>query len=159
MCLEQCQILSTSHRVLDGKQAVRISKSGRKQKVFKLEDSEKDSVLYNATHVNHPSTVWARQSSENYLWLLEMTKALLKEYEYRYGKHHACNKLIPYLSELPKNIKIGSFTEPTPAMPDEYKVPGDSIQSYRNYYNGHKRHLFAWKKREIPEWIKMEPNK
>jgi hypothetical protein len=41
-------------------------------------------------------------------------------------------------------------------MPDEYKVIGDAISSYRNYYNGEKRHLFAWKNRQIPHWINIE---
>ena len=45
-----------------------------------------------------------------------------------------------------------SFTEPTPAMPDEVKIPGDSIASYRNYYINNKSHLANWKKRSIPQW-------
>jgi hypothetical protein len=74
------------------------------------------------------------------------------EYTYRYGKHHACEKLIPYLKRLPYNIVEGKFTEPPPAMPDYCKVSGDSIASYRNYYIKEK-HSFAKWKREIPEWF------
>jgi hypothetical protein len=62
--------------------------------------------------------------------------------------------LLNPLSGLPKNISLNSpWTEPTPAMPDQYKVPGNSIQSYKNYYNGEKQRMFSWKKRETPEWI------
>ncbi len=46
-----------------------------------------------------------------------------------------------------------SFTEPTPAMPDHYKVAGDSIQSYKNYYLGDKTRMFSWKNRSAPSWI------
>jgi hypothetical protein len=38
-------------------------------------------------------------------------------------------------------------------MPDEYKVSGNSVRSYINYYLGAKQHLAAWKKRQIPEWF------
>ena len=53
----------------------------------------------------------------------------------------------------PNNIPaFEKFTEPTPAMPDEVKVAGDSIKSYRNYYINNKTHLASWKKRNKPEW-------
>jgi len=52
----------------------------------------------------------------------------------------------------PTKIPNGPFTEPTPAMPEQYKVSGDSIRSYINYYVGAKQHLASWKKREIPIW-------
>ena len=54
---------------------------------------------------------------------------------------------------IPKNIPIGNFTEPTPAMPDQYKVPGNALKSYHNYYNGEKQRMFSWKKRSVPEFI------
>jgi hypothetical protein len=38
-------------------------------------------------------------------------------------------------------------------MPDEYKVEGDAVQGYRNYYNGAKRDLHKWTNRNKPEWI------
>jgi len=59
-------------------------------------------------------------------------------------------------SEPPLNIKDSAFTQPTPAMPDEYKVVGDSIQSYKNYYNGAKRYLFNWKNRAIPYFVEED---
>lgn len=159
MILEYAQLLSTAHRVLDGYPTVVISHAGRKTKKFLLTDSKLDSVVYSATHINHPSAVWVRQSKENYIWLCNMLVALCEEYTHRYGKTHKverdglCQVL---LKNVPKNIKTAGFTEPTPAMPDEYKVPGNSIQSYYNYYNGAKTRMFTWKKREVPEWIKMK---
>jgi len=38
-------------------------------------------------------------------------------------------------------------------MPDKYKVPGDSISSYRKYYIGDKASIATYKKRERPAWF------
>lgn len=153
MILEYAQLLSTAHRVLDGSESTRLSKSGRKQKYYPLADS-RDSVLYSATHINHPSAIWVRKSYENYEWLHNMFVDLLKEYTHRYHKFHACERLVNDLCTPPSNIPKGvGFTQPTPAMPDHYKVPGDSVQSYKNYYLGDKTRMFSWKNRPTPVWI------
>ena len=152
MILEYAQLLSTAHRVLDGVESTTLSVSGRKKKVWTIGD-HRDDVIYSATHINHPSAIWVRQSDKNYSWLFEMFQSLLKEYTYRYGKNHACEKLVWALEVRPNNIPRGIFTEPTPAMPDHYKVAGDSIQSYKNYYLGDKTRMFSWKNRETPSWI------
>ncbi len=153
MILEYAQLLSTAHRVLDGSQSVRLSKTGRKQTTFVLPDS-RESVLYSATHVNHPSAVWVRKSYENYVWLYQLFTELMKEYTYRYGKNHACERLADALYTPPTHIPKGvGFSEPTPAMPDQYKVANNSIQSYKNYYLGDKQRMFSWKKRETPSWV------
>ena len=132
MILEYAQLLSTAHRVLDGVESVGLSKTGRKQKRYVLSD-ERDSNLYNATHLNHPSAKWTRHSACNYRWLFKLWIELMREYNYRYGKIHACMRLVKYLKTSPKNLASKRFTEPTPAMPDDYKVHNDSIQSYKNY--------------------------
>lgn len=157
MILEYCQLLSTAHRVIDGVQTTATSKSGRSKKVFQLPDS-RDSVLYSATHVNHPSAVWVRQSSQNYLWLTSLLRELCTEYTARYGKVHKCESsgLVDVLrTNVPRGISSAGFTEPTPAMPDDFKVEGDSVMSYRNYYNGSKTRMFSWKNRNTPEWVMM----
>jgi hypothetical protein len=61
--------------------------------------------------------------------------------------------LVEVLASVPHNIGTNFFTQPTPAMPDEYKIPGDSIQSYKNYYLGDKKRMFSWKKRATPKWV------
>jgi hypothetical protein len=154
MILEYAQLLSTAHRVLGGTLLTGISDSGRKTTSWILPDADND-ILYKATHINHPSAIWVRQSDLNYMWLYVMFRALLSEYTYRYGKQHACERLIPSLENLPRNFIVGKFTEPTPAMPPEYIVAGDSVQSYKNYYNGSKKHLHNWKLRPIPDFIEV----
>jgi hypothetical protein len=159
MILEYAQLLSTAHRVLDGTVwteekyvAGSLPPRYRKAKRWKLFDDSTDSVLYKATHINHPSAVWARQSNNNYNWLYCLFVSLMSEYTYRYGKTHACARLAPYLQRTPKNIPVGYLTQPTPAMPDNVKIAGDSIKSYRNYYINNKAHLASWKKRSTPGW-------
>jgi hypothetical protein len=145
--------------VLDGTQSVGLSKTGRKQTRYVLPD-DRESILYSATHLNHPSAVWCRQSAENYMWLAELLEELCIEYSYRYGKIHKVelSGLMQALKNtFPQNISDKPFTEPTPAMPDECKVPGNSIQSYRNYYFTNKQHLWSWKgkinSRPVPQWL------
>lgn len=157
MILEYAQLLSTAHRVLDGVLTTdRGGKSGRQRTTYILPDN-RDAMLYRATHVNHPSAIWVRQSDKNYDWLFSLFQALMHEYTYRYGKNHACEKLLWELEVRPNNIPRGNFTEPTPAMPDDVKVAGDSIKSYRNYYINNKTHLASWRgkvnSRNIPNWF------
>ena len=56
-------------------------------------------------------------------------------------------------SQLPKNIPSkGWLSDPTPAMPDEYKA-SNAIQSYRNYYVGDKKRFAKYTHRETPEFM------
>ena len=153
MILEYAQLLSTAHRVIDGTISVVLSTSGRKKTSYVLMD-KRESVLYSATHINHPSAIWVRQSEQNYRWLFTLFCELLDEYTYRYGKTHATSRLLTVLARPPKNIPMDvRFTEPTPAMPDQYKVAGDSIKSYHNYYLGDKTRMFSWKNRPQPSFV------
>lgn len=151
MCTEYAQLMSTAHRVLDGEKRIGLTQSGRRQQQWFFNDKHKDDLIYKASHVNHPSNVWTRHSHSNYNWLYEMWCHLLDEYTYRYGKIHGCSKLKDILKECPKNIRQGEFTQPTPAMPDEFIVK-DSVESYRMYYNKAKSHIGQWKNRSVPEW-------
>ena len=160
MILEYCQLLSTAHRVLDGKETVEKSKTGRNVKRWILE-SELNNVLYSATHINHPSAVWCRHSLQNYQWLHELLVELCREYTYRYGKVHKCEEigLVKALGTPPSNISTKPFTEPTPAMPDACKVIGDSVTSYRRYYIMEKSRMWSWSgkinSRSIPNWLQQ----
>lgn len=143
MILEYSQLLSTTHRILDGTQYAGKTATGRNVKRWRLDHEVRDHVMYAATHINHPSCVWVRQSNSNYEWLHQLLVELCREYTYRYGKIHKCERigLVDLLSTPPVNIPLGEFTAPTPAMPDECKVLNDSMASYRNYYNNFKTHL------------------
>lgn len=152
MIIEYAQLMSTAHRLLDGVPYLDKTANGRSIKRWRL-DGINDTVMMKASHINHPSAVWTRSNRENYIWLYQMWFYLCKEYTYRYGKIHAVEKRMSEALYLPPvNIVSSQFYGPTPAMPDDVKVPGDSLASYRNYYNRNKTHLASWKNRPIPEW-------
>ena len=153
MIIEYAQLMSTAHRVLDGEQYTDKTANNRNIQRWRMKDELSEHTLYKASHVNHPSAIWVRQSKENYRWLYRMWFYLLQEYTHRYGKKHACEKLMSALYLDPMNIPKGIFTEPTPAMPDTYKVTNDSIRSYQNYYIHDKSRFAKWKNRETPEWF------
>ena len=157
MIVETAQILSTAHRLLDGELTVvdTITKKGkkRKKKIWRLPDG-RDNILYHATHVNHPSCVWTRESVSNYLWLVELFYALCDEYTHRYGKvHKTFTKLAYEIQSPPLNLKNFDSTPIHLAMDREFIISDDAIENYRNYYRIGKKSMHKWKNREAPEWL------
>ena len=135
MILESAQMLCTVHHKYMG------------------EDAD---VPYKATHRNHPSTVWAARSAQNYEWLYRHFIALCEEYTKRYGKTHlSITKCKEPLRLAPINIPHVEFKQPPQCMPDEYKDKC-SIQAYWNYYIGEK-HVVANLKTE--KLYERRPNK
>ena len=117
---------------------------------------------YKRAFYNHPCTKWVRESAHNHFWLLQHAKALCREYTRRYGKVHKTQEVIEWCYENdPPWQDLGHPLDPwkglTPfaqAMPDEYKVEGDAVQAYRNYYIGDKSRFATWKEpSSIPEWF------
>lgn len=134
MILESAQLLCTAHHILD---------------------NVSDDSFYKATHKNHPCAVWVRKTHTNYEFLYDLFMAYCREYSYRYNKIHLCEtKFRKLLKQIPKNIHQGPLTPFALAMPDEFKCD-DPVKSYRAYYNANKRHLFGWKDRPVPFWIKL----
>ena len=134
MILESAQMLSAAHRILDG------------------DDIADSKNLYKLVHKNHPSTIWVRTNSSNYEWLWNHMSTLMTEYNDRYGKIHATERLEHPLWEFPSNITHNDFTPPPQCMPDQYKVENDTVQSYRNYYLGDKARFARWQYSSIPDW-------
>lgn len=158
MIIEYAQLLSTAHRILDGNMYLDKTANGRNIKRWKLDDY-RDPVLYKASHINHPSAVWARQSFEHYQWLWNMAYELCQEYRHRYGgttdKQHKTSLVIQKLSYAPDNLsRSAGWVDPPQAMPEDAKVPGDTITAYRNYYKLHKARFAKWTNREVPSWYK-----
>lgn len=166
MMLETNQLLCTAHwmgwrRMLSPPAEVK----GKKLKEWlTLRIPLQDLVPpYSMTHVNHPSAVWARQCWGNYNWLLRHGMALCGEYTRRYGRISKSEEVTRWLGRYPPptfestdpNDPI-SMTPFATAMPEEYKVPGDPVQSYRNYYHGSKSRFAKWKYTSPPPW--WDPN-
>jgi hypothetical protein len=154
MILEAAQLLSTAHRLLDGTEY--IDDGGkRKVKRWRLDD-DRNVTLYSATHVNHPSAVWVRESNNNYNWLYCYLYEHCKEYTHRYGKVHKVESsgLLKALAAPPHNIPINYFFQPPSAMDTKYIISEDAVTNYRNYYKHGKAHLHKWKNRAPPAWLK-----
>ena len=107
--------------------------------------------------LNHPCTIWARESSNNFQWLVDHCLALCKEYTVRYGKKHKVEEYMEqYANEILETnhvLKIEAGYEYTPfaqAMPDKYKND-DVVKAYRDYYMGDKWEFATWKT-NVPEW-------
>ncbi len=154
MILESAQLLSTAHRVLDGKERMVLNDNGRRAKRWVHPSEEFDQILYTATHINHPSAVWVRESAGNYQWLMSLTIALNGEFIRRYNKsinHATIDKLARVLTYLPDEMPRTGFTPPPQCMPAEF-VADDYVQGYRNYYMGAKRELAVWTNTPTPYW-------
>lgn len=137
MVLETAQLLSTAHHVLDG-------------------DSAPDGI-YKATHINHPSNVWIRSGVPQYVWGWHLFSALLNEYTLRYSKIHKCQSLKYILDMPPVNIKRSAvWSDPPQCMPDQFKVPNDTVQAYRNYYMYGKAKIAQWKYTPVPDWYEFK---
>ena len=134
MILESAQMLCTAHHCYGSAE-------------------QKANVPYKQAHLNHPSTIWARQSKSTYMWLYDHMMALGTEYYVRYGKTHlTITKCKEFLATPPKHIQGDEWSQPPQAMPDEYKHE-DSIIAYWQYYINGKSHIAGKtenKYREIP---------
>jgi len=158
MIVEYAQLMSTAHRVLDGIPYTAKTANNRSIKRWRL-DKPREDILYKACHINHPSAKWVRQSTSHYRWLFDLFQHCCVQYTQRYGKYHSTESLVSYLWVPPFNIKDAGWVDPPPAMPDKYKIPGDSIQSYRNYYIGDKVAFAKWKSpATIPTWFIKDAN-
>ena len=127
MILESAQMLCTAHRYYGN-----------------------EDVPYKTAHLNHPSSIWCRQSIPNYMWLYNHMIALGKEYTKRYGKNHlTITKCKEPLSVSPEGIDTYvSFTEPPQCMPDEYKRDS-AIHAYWLYYVNDKSSICNIKKEKL----------
>lgn len=109
--------------------------------------------LYDRTHANHPLSKWVGESNCNFEETLIHSLALGDEYTHRYGGTHKSHFQVA--TELVgKDIDFGSYdmTERPQAMPDRFKVDGDYVEAYRNYYREGKDWEMSWTDRPVPEW-------
>lgn len=108
---------------------------------------------YRPTHKNHPCVKWAGSSSYNWKLLKILSYWLNEEYKFRFSesKDHKSWRIINFLQCPP--IFNNNKTTPCLVMPDDCKKE-TAVDSYRNYYLFHKRHLADWGRRGPPYWWK-----
>lgn len=151
--LEAAQILSTAHRVLDGESKIIKDTRNYNYTTWILNDERQD-ILYKSSHVNHPSTIWARESKENYKYTYDLLVALLEEYTYRWGAIHQTSNLLEELKNFPKNIPNIPMTEFRKVV-GEVKIE-EPVEAYKEYYRVYKQSLKQYTKRKEPLWLEGE---
>ena len=105
---------------------------------------------YKGGYHNHPCTVWAGDSRDNFMWLSHHALALCGEYIGRFNKVHACHGPIKLMSTMFHIIPEGGLTPFAQAMPDEYR-DADAVKAYRAYY--HSKQFAKWDKdTPAPDW-------
>ena len=153
MLIEYAQLMSTTHRVIDGTQYYSKTKNGHKIQRWLHPNPKLERELYKASHINHPSNIWIRENEQHYTWLFLMFNELSKEYTRRYGKVHASwSKLNWILGFPPKNIAQKKWEDPPQCMPDHCK-DDDVVKAYRNYYILEKNNIAVWKHSGTPKWF------
>jgi len=141
MCTESAQILSSAQRIL----------------------GNTSEFLYKIYRGNPYPLKWVLLSSENYKWVLENYKEILKEYTRRYGKEHgAGNKnRVCELSKIPNLPSLG-LTLPPCGTKGIYKIPNpssweDIIINYKYFYYVDKKKFAKWAHNtSIPSWYLEE---
>ena len=156
MPTETCQMLHTN-----GLFNEYVERYGKEPSLRQLKNyhEEIESTLMKPAMLNHPSTIWARQSIHNTMWLFEHGIALCKEFEFRYGKEHGS-----YSRTLQTPMEYDAdSTLATPvdiAMGDVYRIDNEYgehcwefvIDSYRHYYLDGKRQFAEWRNERMPNW-------
>ena len=110
---------------------------------------------YRSTHSNHPCTLWAGESQDNWDWLVKHSRALCEEYTERYGRTHKSQAVTEWAEDLNISLPVRGQTPFRLAMPDKYKT-NDPVESYRRYYIGDKARFAKWKTGNIPSWWENE---
>jgi hypothetical protein len=162
MMLETNQLLCTAHWV--GWQRMLGSPPGLKGKPLKewlSKNIPRPELVppYSMTHVNHPCASWSRRNWANYNWLVRHGMALCNEYTKRYGKVSKseevtrwCGRFAPPTFDATDTNDPLAMSDFAVAMPEVFKVPGDTVQSYRNYYLGSKVRFAKWNHGPQPHW-------
>ena len=154
MIIEYAQLMSTAHRMLDGKHYIDDS-SGRRIQRWRLPTTEMESVVYKAGHVNHPSAIWVRENAVHYQYTYDLFASLCDEYTLRYGKVHLTDsKLRDCLNVLPNNIDLCAWRYPPQAMPDDVKS-NSAVDAYHKYYAKYKKDIAKWTVRPIPYFMEV----
>lgn len=134
MCLETAQLLSTGmHQLGSGEDAP-----------------------YKQTHVNHPSSVWARSSRSSYLWLCEHLEALGHVYTLAFGKTHKSTTHLETFYDFWWNHDWDEYYAKAPPNCTTIEHINDVQIAYRMYMVqkwANDKRTPTWKNREQPQWL------
>jgi hypothetical protein len=115
-----------------------------------------ENVPFKPVMLNHPCTIWARESQQNFSFLLTHTAALCAEYTVRYEKKHKVQTLLLQHNDLWDNVfkdlpDIGltpfaiAISEDMNCRKIENFNDLSAVEKYRHYYLEDKWKLGQWK--------------
>ena len=161
MPTETCQMLHTNILYM---QYVHVFGEEPQLKDLKAFHRNIGSELMKPAMLNHPSTIWARQSLDNFEWLFVHGLSLCDEFRHRYNKIHGsqirihdCYKYKYHDIILRHDYQVKGLTPVTIAMFDKYRLPQEEhtwdfvIRSYQHYYLEGKWEFATWKTKS-PDW-------
>lgn len=109
--------------------------------------------LYKPTHMNHPCAVWARQSINHYLYLLDLMDALNEEARFRYSHRKIHLSLVKAQSWPFPRLPDIAFVPPPKCVHEDFKGIADTVEAYRAYYKRDKKDIATWTLRRPPDWF------
>lgn len=116
---------------------------------------------YRPSHRNHPSSIWCRESFDNFQWLVGHAYTIFDEYTARYGKIHKSQAVLEWCEDNIHKLSFDSYdlTSFAIAISEDSECRKltnfeslTAIDKYRAYYLFDKKHLHQWK-RNRPDWI------
>lgn len=110
-------------------------------------------------HYNHPSSIWARESKENFEWLLVHAIAQCEDYSLFYKREHDSQKHIEWMVDNSRYLTFekNSLT-PFARCFSSFKTlldetEPDTVRAYRRFYHLDKKDFAKWPSiKHIPEW-------
>jgi len=156
MPTESCQMLHTNALFNEFVDRYNYEPTLKRLKEY---HQEIESSLMKPAMLNHPSTIWARQSIHNTMWLFEHAITLCVEYTYRYGKVHGTHtRILSTPIDYDGDSKLATPVDI--AMADVYRIDNEYgehcwefvIDSYRHYYLEGKWEFAEWRNERMPNW-------
>lgn len=127
---------------------------------------------YKATHINHPCSIWVRQSMFHLEYLMNLVYYLNREYRtrFRHQQDHASYTIAWRLTDLRHDFPNIPLEDPPQCMPVEYKEAladnslfgledhTAAVVAYRNYYKGEKAGFSTYRHGRIPSFMQGHLN-
>jgi len=93
---EACQMLSVAIKFWD-------------KNFDELEHCGHGMVTWGSAYVNHPVTIWVRETRDNWTWTVEYAHYVADEYEHRFDKEHAAALRVSYITQFRHCLPAGGL--------------------------------------------------
>lgn len=154
------KLLMEANQMLSLAVKIPSRKDGRLSRAFSPEDIGPGKLCAGFAHLNHPVSLWVRETYGNFLWAMSHAIALAGEFQHRFGKSHASDARTDYISRFSDNVAPGSRTAfqnsaRNASLGIDYSWILPVTEAYREYLNSRWRTDVRppkWTNREKPEW-------